>query len=48
MSAAVDTKRCADCGAEPKDTHAIRLVGRDGSGRVVSLCPRCWIKRGKE
>lgn len=46
--------RCNDCGkavdVESPGTPAgeVRIVGRDGRGYLVELCPRCFIRRGAE
>jgi hypothetical protein len=41
---------CTDCGITVDGTiGAVRLVGREQlDGRVVALCPRCYLKRGED
>ncbi len=45
---------CRDCGkavdveSPGAPSGEVRLVGRNGAGDIVELCPRCFIKRGAE
>jgi hypothetical protein len=36
---------CNDCKEPPGPGSVVRLVGKDGSGNVIELCSRCWIRR---
>lgn len=40
---------CTDCGVPvASDQHGVRYVGRDGFGRIVELCSRCYLKRDED
>jgi len=39
---------CNDCNDPPGPGSIVRLVGRDRSGNVITLCSRCWIRRDRD
>ena len=47
--ASESTTACVDCSVRPQHPGSVvRLVGKDHSGNVISLCTRCWILRNND
>lgn len=44
----MNNDKCNDCSSAPGPGSVVRLVGRDGSGNVIELCSRCWIRRNND